>query len=41
MGGVKESFIVIDTCSNPDIHEDVLNELRQFVEDENIYIVFE
>lgn len=40
-GGVKESFIVIDTCSNPDIHEDVLNELRQFVEDENIYIVFE
>lgn len=31
---------VIDTCRNPLIHEEVLNEIRKYVDQENIHSVF-
>ena len=37
---LQEDFVVIDTCSNPKIHEETLNYLRCFVDKENIVTVF-
>lgn len=40
LNNLREKFIVVDTCSNPEIHNEVLRELKRFVKDENIYSIF-
>lgn len=37
---LQEDFVIIDTCSNPKIHEETLECLRHFVNKENIVTVF-
>lgn len=38
---INEKFMVINTCSNLEMQEEVLEDLRKFVKDEKIYNVFE
>lgn len=38
---MREEFVIIDTCSNPDLHEEVLKEILRYVEPEKIYSAFE
>lgn len=37
---INDEISVIDTCSNPLIHEEVLNEIKKYVDIKNIYIAF-
>lgn len=40
LGAQKDDFVVIDTCNNPQVHEEVLEELHGIVKSENIFTVF-
>ncbi len=37
---IKEKFIVADTCSNPQVHNEILEELCSVAKKENIYSIF-
>lgn len=41
LGDIKEKYCVIENCSNVKVHKDVLNEIRRYVSDDNIFVVFE
>lgn len=36
----EDDFVVIDTCSNPQKHKEILEELHRFVKNEKIFTVF-
>ena len=40
LGDLQDDFVVIDTCGNSTIHEEVLTTLRLFVKEKDIVTVF-
>lgn len=41
LADIKERYCVIENCSNIEVHKDVLNEIRKYVSNGNIFTVFE
>lgn len=37
---INEKFIVVDTCSNPQIHNEILEEMYRIVQSEKVYSIF-